>query len=259
MGLANQFLKQIYADHLGQAGLGEQIAREVEVMTGCARYSDCMTEEPQKFFARLISRLQAKGLCVGQFEPGVQDGITIAESKEKTPVWAETLWTTVHVINYGGPKVAWGKILMRPGDVPEGNESSEWAVWQETDPENPSPSPTSPPPTLPPNNPDQVWTASIKADKTSVSGPAAVEIVCTPRNKDGEVLKIPASLIYVGAILGGPIKGTHFSVEKRATSATLRVKAGCPAGTIKANCSWYEEENFGKGVATPNVVIQVQP
>jgi hypothetical protein len=69
----------------------------------------------------------------------------------------------------------------------------------------------------------------------------------------------PASLIYVGAQLGGPIKGTHFSVEKRAVSATLRVKAGCPAGTFKANCSWYEEENHGKGVATPNVVIQVQP
>jgi hypothetical protein len=72
-------------------------------------------------------------------------------------------------------------------------------------------------------------------------------------------VNILPDVFFIGAQFGGPIKRGHFTTEIHGLSATLHIASNCPAGVIKANCAWYEENNGGVGVSTPNVSISVQP
>lgn len=75
--------------------------------TDCQPMTDCkLPTDPQTFMNRVIARLVAGGLCAGrQVEGG--DSIAIGSQDDN--------WT-YHIVNFGGPKVAWPPSKSEPPD-----------------------------------------------------------------------------------------------------------------------------------------------
>jgi len=168
-------------------GIAEHLTKTIETLTNCHRGDqDCRTGEPQAFFARLTERLRGEGLCAGQFSPhggGIpDDGIAIAPGPAETTHGMAGLWEGVHVVAYGGPRVAWGKIgrddngVYRitggatpiPTPTPEPEPTPEPTPRPSPEPTpvptphpsprpTPTPGPTPPPGTCPPLTSVEVW------------------------------------------------------------------------------------------------------
>ncbi len=119
---ADRFMREVVG---APGGLADQVTAMLADLTGCAPMTACPIHmDPQLFFAEVNAKLRAAGLCAGQFEVGM-DGIAVAPAGVPDGLWVE-----MHVVAYGGPSVAWGKVT-----------NGDNAVWR-VDGGAPGPDPT---------------------------------------------------------------------------------------------------------------------